>query len=358
MDPLATATEQPSGYGAVLGPPLPPGPYDGSSCAREVTVGCGAAHVRPDQSLEALVDRLRKSQTDLSVVNWVSVCDLDRSSSHQLYRIALASLALYFLAAIFFFSLNEDWTVVDAAYFAVVTLSTVGYGDLHPDTDAEKLFALLLAFGAVSFLAAALGTVLGDFVTKAVDPDRKRSTPLRIVGALVGRLCLIVLAGAVPYSYLEDQRWADAVYWAGVTVTTVGYGDACPKTYWGRAFAVGYIFLGTVLCARALSHLASLPMQLRQQRLEEAVERQFGPALSRSAFSTIARQLSRLHIRTPGTQAITQAEFILGMFVSLGRITEEDIQVCAQQFQALDHSCNGLLDEEDIATVRQASCAP
>lgn len=42
------------------------------------------------------------------------------------------SLALYFLAAIFFFSLNEDWTVVDAAYFAVVTLSTVGYGDLHP----------------------------------------------------------------------------------------------------------------------------------------------------------------------------------------------------------------------------------
>lgn len=59
--------------------------------------------------------------------------------------------------------------------------------------------------------------------TKAVDPDRKRSTPLRIVGALVGRLCLIVLSrpprggvGAAPIGprghISEPRSFGEAVH--------------------------------------------------------------------------------------------------------------------------------------------------
>lgn len=36
--------------------------------------------------------------------------------------------------------LIEQWTVIDALYFCVVTLATVGFGDLHPTTDLGKLF--------------------------------------------------------------------------------------------------------------------------------------------------------------------------------------------------------------------------
>jgi voltage-gated potassium channel len=38
--------------------------------------------------------------------------------------------------------LIEQWTVLDALYFCVVTLATVGFGDLHPTTDLGKLFTI------------------------------------------------------------------------------------------------------------------------------------------------------------------------------------------------------------------------
>jgi voltage-gated potassium channel len=51
-------------------------------------------------------------------------------------------------------------SLTDAFYFALVTASTVGYGDVTPTTDTAKLFAMsALVIGTASF-AVALGTLL------------------------------------------------------------------------------------------------------------------------------------------------------------------------------------------------------
>jgi len=42
----------------------------------------------------------------------------------------------------FFYSLLEGWNLIDSFYFTVMTLSTVGYGDLFPTTNATKLFTV------------------------------------------------------------------------------------------------------------------------------------------------------------------------------------------------------------------------
>jgi len=48
----------------------------------------------------------------------------------------------------------EGWSVVDALYFSVVTLATVGFGDLHPTTDASKLFTVVYIVSGLGVIAA------------------------------------------------------------------------------------------------------------------------------------------------------------------------------------------------------------
>ena len=48
----------------------------------------------------------------------------------------------------------EGWSPVDALYFSVVTLATVGYGDLHPTTDVAKLFTVVYILFGLGVIAA------------------------------------------------------------------------------------------------------------------------------------------------------------------------------------------------------------
>lgn len=41
-----------------------------------------------------------------------------------------------------FYMVFEDWNFVDSIYFSVATLSTVGYGDLHPTKIVTKIFTI------------------------------------------------------------------------------------------------------------------------------------------------------------------------------------------------------------------------
>ena len=62
-----------------------------------------------------------------------------------------------------FYVFEEDWSVVDALYFCVMTMSTVGYGDLSPTSDLSKIFTIVYSLigigifvGVASKLAQAM----------------------------------------------------------------------------------------------------------------------------------------------------------------------------------------------------------
>jgi voltage-gated potassium channel len=55
------------------------------------------------------------------------------------------------------FAATEDRTTWDGVWWAVVTMTTVGYGDLSPETDAGKAIAMVVMLVGIGFIRSADG---------------------------------------------------------------------------------------------------------------------------------------------------------------------------------------------------------
>jgi hypothetical protein len=72
------------------------------------------------------------------------------------FRIYLIILASVFLAGSVGFIVIEGLSPLDAAYFLIVTIATVGYGDIHPVTPEGRALAIFVIIAGVgSFIAVA-----------------------------------------------------------------------------------------------------------------------------------------------------------------------------------------------------------
>ena len=69
----------------------------------------------------------------------------------------------------------------------------------------------------------------------------RRENLFRLMGVIVA----LVLVGAAGLTYFEDDRpFHDAVWWAIVTLTTVGFGDISPTSFGGRLIGIVLMFFG------------------------------------------------------------------------------------------------------------------
>ena len=82
----------------------------------------------------------------------------------------VASLAFsLILIATTFYWLVEGWSLLDAAYFSVVTIATVGYGDLAPATALGKIFTIGFIFAGIGIFVAAV-TAVAQATLRAPQP--------------------------------------------------------------------------------------------------------------------------------------------------------------------------------------------
>jgi voltage-gated potassium channel len=77
-----------------------------------------------------------------------------------------------------FYTIVERLRPVDAFYFSVVTLTTVGYGDFAPQTDAGKLFTSVYVLVGVGILLAFVTTVATRAAQTPLLPSRSRVSEL------------------------------------------------------------------------------------------------------------------------------------------------------------------------------------
>ena len=74
----------------------------------------------------------------------------------------------------------EDWTVIQALYFSVVTLTTVGYGDLHPTSAGTQIFTIFYILTGLGVFVALLASVAQQYIAqKAESPSARERLSAR-----------------------------------------------------------------------------------------------------------------------------------------------------------------------------------
>ena len=72
------------------------------------------------------------------------------------------------------YSILEGWSPLDSLYFSVVTLATVGYGDLHPVTDLGKAFTIVYILTGVGVLVVFASRVVNTMVDRRSEVVHER----------------------------------------------------------------------------------------------------------------------------------------------------------------------------------------
>ena len=91
-------------------------------------------------------------------------------------KVILGSVAVLLTTGTIVYSILEHWTLLDSLYFSVVTLATVGYGDLHPTTDLAKIFTIGYILTGIGIVAAFASEVAKHRVPPGAVPTSQPPT--------------------------------------------------------------------------------------------------------------------------------------------------------------------------------------
>jgi hypothetical protein len=104
------------------------------------------------------------------------------------------------------FAVVEDLSLSDALYFTVVTVATVGYGDIHPATPAGKILVMLLIVTGVGTFLGVIGIATEIMLSRREGQSRAQKLNM-VIGLFfdeVGTQLLADLSRADPE--LEDKK--------------------------------------------------------------------------------------------------------------------------------------------------------
>ena len=98
---------------------------------------------------------------------------------HKKFLFAAGVFIIFLIAGTFAYSYIEGWNYLDSAYFTVITVTTVGYGDISPQTNIGKIFTMFFAFFGIG-MALYFFTLFGKYIyNKQLVAQLKSSKKIR-----------------------------------------------------------------------------------------------------------------------------------------------------------------------------------
>lgn len=92
---------------------------------------------------------------------------------YQIIAAGLAMIALISAGTIVFHRL-EDWSWASSFYFSIVTLTTVGYGDLVPTSDLTRVITAIFILMGSTIVLSAVAVIGSQYLELRGDRVRER----------------------------------------------------------------------------------------------------------------------------------------------------------------------------------------
>jgi hypothetical protein len=89
----------------------------------------------------------------------------ERLWNDETFRIIVGLATGLLVAGTVIYMVIEGWSPLEALYFSVVSLATVGYGDLAPKTDIGRAFTIVFILAGIGLIVALASRVVDSMVT-------------------------------------------------------------------------------------------------------------------------------------------------------------------------------------------------
>lgn len=82
------------------------------------------------------------------------------------YRDLIITTLIVILIGMVVYHFLEGWSWLDALYFSFITLTTVGFGDYAPQTEAGKIFTIIYIIIGIGIILTFINTIYNHFSLK------------------------------------------------------------------------------------------------------------------------------------------------------------------------------------------------
>jgi len=184
---------------------------------------------------------------------------------------------------------NEIWSYGESIYFTLVTLSTVGFGDMSPQTSSGKTFLIFFTILGIPLMIL-VNLSLGSYVVAGVFYTMKRTSKSRYMTGAVSPMCLelmllsvllvmaftTALIFAALLSIEQNWRYGDALYFTWTTLTTIGYGDFTIENNNFIVASIALIVLLSISFAAGSALVEMLKRVLHFKKIKESRDSRIG----------------------------------------------------------------------------------